>query len=145
MTRKNFQEMPQPAKRQSFVPPDTMELSKLLQFTPATRVGDMIWVSGQVGLSGPMEPADGMEAQARLAFEALKSVLAFAGASLDDVVEMTTFHIGLRAEIEDFMKVKSVYFPDRYPAWTAVGVAELGLPGLCLEIRAVAVAGSGAC
>lgn len=136
--------MSRPAKRQSFIPPDTCELSALLHFTPAVRVGNMIWVSGQVGLAGPMEPAKGMEAQARLAFEALQRTLEFAGSDLRDVVELTTFHTDLRAEIEDFMKARDAYFNDNYPAWTAVGVAELGLPGLCLEIRAVAVAGSGA-
>ncbi|MGH6696278.1 RidA family protein [Sphingopyxis sp.] len=134
---------PRPAKRQSFVPPDVKLLSDTLHFTPAVRVGDMIWVSGQVGLTEAMQPADGMEAQARLAFEALQAVLVFAGSSLADVVEFTTFHTDLCAEIDEFMKVKDKYFAGHYPAWTAVGVAELGLPGLCLEMRAVAVAGSG--
>jgi len=32
-------------------------------------------------------------------------------------------------------------FPDRYPSWTAVGVTQLALPELCVEIRAVAVVG----
>jgi len=40
--------------------------------------------------------------------------------------------------------VKDRYLPDRYPSWTAVGVTQLALPGLLVEIRAVAVAGCGA-
>ncbi|KWR75044.1 RidA family protein [Cupriavidus sp. IDO] len=130
-------------KRHSIIPPGTQALYDAFHFAPATRVGDTIWVSGQVGLDATLQPGEGMEAQARLAFEALKGVLAAAGASLADVVELTTFHTELRRDIEAFTKVKDEYFPNRYPSWTAVGVTELALPELCIEIRAAAVAGCG--
>ena len=83
-----------------------------------------------------------MAVQARLAFEGLKRTLAAAGATLGDVVELTTFHIDLRGELQQFAKVKDEYLPRNYPAWTAVGVTQLALPDLRVEIRAVAVAGS---
>jgi enamine deaminase RidA (YjgF/YER057c/UK114 family) len=62
---------------------------------------------------------------------------------LEDVVELTTFHIDLRGEVDEFAKVKDEFFPRDYPAWTAVGVTQLALPELLVEIRAVAIAGSG--
>jgi enamine deaminase RidA (YjgF/YER057c/UK114 family) len=130
-------------KRQSIVPPPFQPWYDAYHFSPATRVGDTIWVSGQVGLDARMQPADGVEAQARIAFESLKMILEAAGASLADVVELTTFHTNLQQETQDFSAVKDAYFPDRYPSWTAVGVSQLALPGLCVEVRAVAVAGSG--
>ncbi len=83
-----------------------------------------------------------MAAQARLAFEGLKRTLAAAGASLADVVELTTFHIDLRGEMQQFAKVKDKYLSRNYPAWTAVGVTQLVLSELRVEIRAIAVAGS---
>ncbi|NTZ86901.1 RidA family protein [Burkholderia metallica] len=131
------------AKRQSIVPPPFQPWYDAYHFSPATRVGDTIWVSGQVGLDAQMQPADGIEGQARIAFESLKMILEAAGASLADVVELTTFHTNLQQEMQGFATVKDEYFPSRYPSWTAVGVTELALPGLCVEIRAVAVAGSG--
>jgi enamine deaminase RidA (YjgF/YER057c/UK114 family) len=103
----------------------------------------MIWVSGQVGVTTEMTVGEGMQAQARIAFESLKTLLDAAGASLADVVELVTFHTDLRGDMEAFSAVKDEYFPGRYPSWTAVGVTQLGLPELCIEIRAVAVAGSG--
>lgn len=130
-------------KRQVIVPPDTQAMYDALHFAPATRVGNMIWVSGQVGVDKHMTPGNGMEAQARLAFQALTSVLEAAGAALADVVELNTFHTDLHGEVETFQKVKDEFFPDRYPSWTAVGVTQLALPELCVEIRAVAVAGCG--
>jgi enamine deaminase RidA (YjgF/YER057c/UK114 family) len=113
-----------------------------LSFSQANRVGNTIWVSGQVGVDENLVPASTMAAQARLAFEGLKRTLAAAGASLSDVVELTTFHVDLRGELDQFTKVKDEYIPRNYPAWTAVGVTQLALPQLRVEIRAVAVAGS---
>lgn len=130
-------------QRQPIIPPGSEALYNTFHFSPATRVGDTIWVSGQVGIDATMAPAQGMAAQARLAFESLKAILAAAGASLADVVELTTYHTSLRDELAAFTQVKDEYLPERYPSWTAVGVTELALPGLCIEIRAVAVAGSG--
>lgn len=130
-------------KRIAIIPPATQAMYDTYHFAPATRVGNLIWVSGQVGLGADMRPADGIEAQARMAFSAVQGILAAAGATLADVVELTTFHTALQQDIETFAKVKDEFFPDRYPSWTAVGLSELALPGLCVEIRAVAVRGSG--
>jgi enamine deaminase RidA (YjgF/YER057c/UK114 family) len=47
----------------------------------------------------------------------------------------------LRGEAQQFTKVKDEYLPRNYPAWTAVGVTQLALPELQVEIRDVAVAG----
>jgi enamine deaminase RidA (YjgF/YER057c/UK114 family) len=131
-------------KRQSIIPPSYQEWYDALHFTPAIRVGDTIWVSGQVGISpGMKKPGEGMQAQARIAFESIKVILEAADANLADVVELMTFHTDLRGEMAAFSAVKDEYFPRSYPAWTAVGVPQLGLPEFCVEIRAVAVVGSG--
>jgi len=44
----------------------------------------------------------------------------------------------------EFSAVKDEYFPANYPAWTAVGVTQLAIEALRVEVRAVAVAGSAA-
>ena len=130
-------------KRQSIVPAPFQGHYDAYHFSPATRVGNMVWVSGQVGVDADMKPAEGMHAQAHIAFECLKLVLEEAGASLADVVELTTFHTDLHGDIDAFIAVKDQYFPNRYPSWSAVGVTQLALPGLLIEIRAMAVVGSG--
>lgn len=130
-------------KRQSINPPPTQVFYDNFHFSQATRVGDMIWVSGQVGIDASMTPGKGIEEQAQLAFQALKKVLEEAGASLADVVELMTFHTELQGDMQAFARVKDQYFPDRYPSWTAVGISQLALPDLRVEIRAVAVAGCG--
>jgi enamine deaminase RidA (YjgF/YER057c/UK114 family) len=129
--------------RQQVIPAPMRAMYDAYHFAPATRVGDMIWVSGQVGIDAAMRPGDGMEAQARLAFEGLKAVLEAAGASPADVVELMTFHTDLRGDMAAFSKVKDAFFPHRYPSWTAVGITQLAMPELLVEVRAVAVAGCG--
>lgn len=79
------------------------------------------------------------EAQFATAFEALKAILAEAGAGLPDVVELTTYHVDMGRHMETFMKVRDRYFAEPWPAWTAIGVSELIVPGGLVEIRAVAV------
>ncbi len=119
-------------------PPGTEKSYQRNQFSQAVRVGDTIWVSGQTGVNEKWQAAEGIEAQARLAFQNLGKVLAHAGASLADVVELTTFHTNM-ADIAGFAKVKAEFFKQDYPAWTAVGVTQLVLPSLLVEIRATAV------
>ncbi|MBX3491350.1 MAG: RidA family protein [Parvibaculum sp.] len=134
----------QKPKRQSINPSYTQAMYDAYHFSQATRVGDTIWVSGQVGLDAEMKPGKDMEEQARLAFQSLKTILEAAGATMADIVELTTFHTDLRGDMKVFSEVKDAFLPDRYPSWTAVGVTQLAMPQFCIEIRAVAVAGCGA-
>lgn len=133
----------QDSRRRQIIPASMQAMYDAYHFAPATQVGNMIWVSGQVGIDAQMKPGIGMEAQARLAFEGLKTILEAAGASLADVVELMTFHTDLRGDMAEFRQVKDAYFPDRYPSWTAVGVTQLAMPEFLVEVRAVAVVGSG--
>lgn len=129
--------------RMSINPGTTQVLYDNYHFAQATRVGDMIWVSGQVGIDANMRPAKGLTDQAHQAFTNLKTVLEAAGATMADVVELITFHIDLRGGSVEFGKVKDAFFSSNYPSWSAVGVMQLAMPELLVEIRAVAVAGSG--
>lgn len=123
-------------------PPASHQFYEKFHFSQGVRVGDTIWLSGQVGLDESRKPAVGIDAQARIAFENVRALLEHAGASLGDVVELMTFHTDFRGEIAAFAAVKDAYFPKNYPCWTAVGVTQLAMPGLCVEIRVVAIAGS---
>lgn len=82
-------------------------------------------------------------------FERAGVQLRAAGASFGDVVEISSFHASksqaaLAAEFEAFEKVHAQYFKPPYPAWTAIGNAVLLAPGAVVEMRLVAVIGSGA-
>ncbi len=105
---------------------------------PGIRVGDTLYCSGQLGVGADGVVPRDAETQFTNAFEAVKAVLETAGASFANVVEMTTFHVGLVSELETFAKVRNRYIEEPFPAQTAIGVAELGLPGAILELKVIA-------
>jgi len=70
-------------------------------------------------------------------FDNLKAVLASAGATLDDVVKMTTYTTSL-AYRPKIAEVRARYFKTYFPPNTFVVVASLATPEYLLEIEAVA-------
>lgn len=106
-------------------------------YSPATRAGDLLFVSGQVPKdprTGAIEPGD-VQAQARRVLDNLRGVLAAAGGSLADVVSVTVY----LADVNDWGAFNEVYkaaFAAPYPARTVVGAA---LRGVLVELSAVAM------
>jgi len=112
-------------------------------FAEATRSGTMIWVSGQRGFDERDQIASDPVIQARVAFRQLERTLRDAGATLDDIVCLTTYHTNID-HVDSFREVKDEFIHAPYPAWTIVGVNALAAPEMLVEIAAIAVAGSGA-
>lgn len=106
-------------------------------YSAAIRSGDLLFVSGQVGsrADGSVEPD--FARQVDQAFANLQAVLAAAGASFDDVIDVTTFHTDPERQFDTILAAKTKAFPAApYPAWTAVGVNWLA--GFDFEIKAIA-------
>lgn len=123
--------------RQAVFPPDRQHIYERNGYSAAILSGDHLFVSGQVGSRDDGTPEPGFEAQVRRTFDNLRNVLAAAGCSFDDVVEVTSFHTDPEAQMPTVMKEKARAFPKApYPAWTAVGVTWLA--GYSLEIKVVA-------
>jgi enamine deaminase RidA (YjgF/YER057c/UK114 family) len=81
-------------------------------------------------------PAD-FRQQAENVFDALEAVLEEAGATLQNVAALQSFHVGdLGAQMGDFIAVKSRRLGAPHPAWTAVGVAALAVEGALVEVSA---------
>ncbi|HKE38694.1 MAG TPA: RidA family protein [Casimicrobiaceae bacterium] len=127
--------------RVTIVPKGMETIYEKIHYSPAVAVGHTIYVSGQIGRDADMRIVEGSEAQITQAFENVRRVLEEAGATMADIVDLTSFHTDMR-ELALFMQVKDRYITKDFPAWTAVGVASLGgVPGLVVEIKAVAVLG----
>lgn len=114
-----------------------------IHYTPVVRIGDRVIVSGIPALDGATE-----EERIRSAFVELKRHLEAAGASMEDVVELQSFHLArdhaeFRKRMATVLKVHAEFFHDRYPAWTAVGTSALYSKSAPMEIRAEAIIGSG--
>ena len=125
--------------RQAIIPKGMEAVYDNIHYAPAVRVGNTLYISGQIGRDENMKLVEEREAQFVQTFENMKKVLSAAGATFADVVDVTSFHTDMR-DLPLYMQVRDRYFTGNYPAWTAIGAAQLcGAPGYFLEVKAVAV------
>jgi 2-iminobutanoate/2-iminopropanoate deaminase len=103
-------------------------------YAPVVRAGDLLAVSGQVGVADGQIVPGGVAAETRQALANLADVLGSAGAGLGDVVKTTVFLRHMR----DFAIMNEVYaevFGGHRPARSTVAVVELPAVAL-VEIEA---------
>ena len=95
-------------------------------YSQAVRVGNTIWVSGQI----PLDPATkelvkgDIEAQVRRVFDNLKAIANAAGGSLANVAKLSVFLTDV-ANAGKVNEIMAQYFSKPFPARAAVGVAQL--------------------
>jgi enamine deaminase RidA (YjgF/YER057c/UK114 family) len=109
----------------------------------ATKPGKMVFISGQVAMDteGHLVGKRNLRAQTKQVFENLKTALAAAGASFDNVVKITWYVKGYNPEsLLTLREVADQYVnKDKPPASTSVGVASLFQDDYLLEVDAIAV------
>ena len=108
-------------------------------YSQAVKVGDTVYLSGQIPLvPGMMELEQGdMRAQIARVFENLKAVATAAGGDLSDVVKLNVFLTDL-AHFPLVNEAMSKYFQQPYPARATIGVAALP-KGATVEMDAIMV------
>ena len=111
-----------------------------LPFSSAVRVGDMLYLSGQMGFHDDGTLPEGVEAQARRALDNVGAVLETAGLSLADVFHCTVMLADM-ADWPAFNRVYLDYFTEPLPTRSAFGVNGLALGGL-VELECQAYAGN---
>ncbi|MBN2466805.1 MAG: RidA family protein [Deltaproteobacteria bacterium] len=112
-------------------------------FSQAWRVEggqSVIFVSGQSSISadGVVMHGDNFEAQVRLSFENLHAILQQAGASFDDVVKLVVYLVDI-SKLPIYGAAQAEFFKGKMPAQTVVQVSALALPGMMVEVEAIAV------
>jgi len=112
-----------------------------LPFSEAVRVGDLLFLSGQIGnRPGTLELVPGgMAAEARQTMDNIKRVVERHGSSMDRVVKCTVFLTDM-SEWPAFNEIYRTYFPGSPPARSALGATALAL-GARLEVECIAAAG----
>lgn len=111
-------------------------------FAEAVRVGHMLYLSGQIGVTADMSlVAGGIQPETRQTMENIKSTLEKYGSSLDEVVKCTVFLADI-AEWPAMNEVYATYFTSHKPARSAVAGSGLAL-GARVEIECMATVGPG--
>lgn len=122
--------------KKNIVPPSMRSFYDEFHFSPAVLDEGLLRCSGVIGIDPiSMKTSSDPATQFDQAFVSVGEVLSEAGGDYENIVEMTTFHVGLNDHLKTFMSVKDKYIKEPYPAWTAIGVVELAFPNALLEIR----------
>lgn len=106
------------------------------------QVGNILYLSGQVGMDDKGHPGEDLLAQTKMAYENLKRVLAQFGATLDNVVDETYFV----TNVEELMTNADAVYSARQEAYggvpevaqTVIQTPALVDPRLMLEIKCIA-------
>ncbi len=113
-------------------------------YTDAVQAGDLLFISGCVPTDreGNVVGGDDVVAQTRQTLENIRAILSVAGATPADVVKVTIFltDIDDRAAINP---ARQEFFGEARPASTLIEVSRLAIPGIKVEIEAVAVVPNG--
>ena len=111
-----------------------------LPFSEAVRVGNLLFLSGQLGrdASGRVV-SGGIAAETHQTLENIKAALERHGSSLDRVVKATVFLADM-GEWAEMNQVYITFFPQHLPARSALGATGLAL-GARVEIECIAVVG----
>jgi reactive intermediate/imine deaminase len=111
----------------------------LSHYTDAVSFGDLLFISGMAPLDkdGNLVGGEDAAAQTRHILENMKQVLEAAGASFKDILRVTVY----LTDIDDRPRINPVrqeYFGDVRPASTLIEVSKLAVPGMKVEIEAIA-------
>lgn len=109
-------------------------------YSDAVRSGNTIYVSGQASLdaNGNLVGRGDVVAQTRQTLENMKTVLAAAGATLDDVVKVTVY-LANRDDRPKVNEVRKECFKANRPASTLIEISRFAIEGMLIEIEAIAV------
>ena len=125
-----------------FVKPEGIAPANGYRHVVVTQPGKMVFLSGQVANNrqGQLVGKDDLKAQAVQVFENMKTALAAAGATFDDVVKITWYVKGYKPEyLSTLREVRNQYVNKANPpASTLVGVASLFQEDYLIEVDAVA-------
>ena len=104
-------------------------------FADAIVAGDTIYLSGIVA---SQREGETLEAAYERAYDRIGAILRRAGASWDDVVDITTYHTDVTAQMPAIVAVQRRHIRPPFPAWTAIDVDRLIPDRGITEIKIVA-------
>ncbi len=106
-------------------------------FSGSVKVGDTLYISGQIGLGPDRKPPAEVTEEAKLVLESLKNQLVKAGMTMDDLVSVQVFCSDVK-HYDAFNAVYRTYFTREFPARAFLGSGTL-LFGARFEVMGVAV------
>jgi enamine deaminase RidA (YjgF/YER057c/UK114 family) len=122
----------------SIVPVPGLGDSRGFGYEQCARLGNLVFVAGQTGVDenyAVVSPDIGP--QSRQAFENVRRALVAAGSRLENLVTMTVFLTNIERDFHDFVQVRKELLGDALCPSAVIGVSQLALPTLLVEIQAI--------
>jgi enamine deaminase RidA (YjgF/YER057c/UK114 family) len=103
--------------------------------------GKIIFIAGQVGTKDGKVVSNDLQAQAKQAFENIKTALAAAGATFDDVVKLNWYVKQYKPEMRTLLRdIRTQYTSKEHPpASTLIGVTSLATDDYLVEVEVIAI------
>ncbi len=124
--------------KQAIIPKAMAGIYSDWKMAPGSEVDGFLFLTGfnGMGLNGIVS-TDAAE-QIDTAFDQIFSVLEEAEMDASNIVEVTSYHIGLKDHLDVFKAIWAQRMCEPYPAWTAIEVAGFASDGVMVEMRVVA-------
>ncbi len=119
--------------------PDSMaNMYRDWKMAPGSEIDGFVFLTGfnGTGLDGHTSPDP--VTQINTAFDQVFEVLAEAGLDARHIIEVTSYHVGLKTHLEAFRAIWAERMCEPYPAWTAIEVAGFVSDDVVVELRVVA-------
>ncbi len=123
------------------VAPDSLWKTEIFGFSHGvlSEGKKILFISGESGIDKNVKVVEGFESQCRLAFDSIDAVLKEAGASFHNVVKVNGYLVDLQKNLTAFGSIAAQYLGGEHPAQTLIEVKGLALPGMQVEVEAIAV------
>ena len=86
--------------REAVFPPELAEAVRATGFSPAVRAGDFLFLTGATGGTPDGTMPDDAGTQTKTALSKALTVVKSAGGTADNIVEITSYHLGLRSHFD---------------------------------------------
>jgi len=107
-------------------------------FSQASVSDGVVYCSGVVGSNAKGKMPETIEEEFENAWHSIGEILTASGSNYANIIEYTSYHIGMQGHIAAFMQARDKVLSAPWPSWTAIGTTELAMPGAHVEIRVIA-------
>ena len=108
------------------------------KMSPGLEHDGFIFMTGFTGASADGQYSEDHGEQIEAVFTKIQAVLYEAGLGFEHLVEMTSYHIGLRDHLDQFKNIRARYVQEPFPAWTAIEVSGFVREAAVVEIKCIA-------